>query len=63
MSQTQTQTPGPTSPDPVVHRFTLGAFRGVVVNIVDPFVKTLGRGNLRWRHLLSPADWQGCVNR
>lgn len=32
MSQTQTQTPGPTSPDPVVHRFTLGAFRGVVVN-------------------------------
>ncbi len=34
-----------------------------VPNIVDPFVKTLGRGNLRWRHLLSPADWQGCVNR
>jgi len=31
--------------------------------IMDPFVKTLGRGNLRWRHLLSPADWQGCVHR
>jgi len=32
-------------------------------SIMDPFVKTLGRGNLRWRHLLSPADWQGCVHR
>ena len=31
--------------------------------MMDPFVKTLGRGNLRWRHLLSPAGQRGCVNR
>ncbi len=31
--------------------------------MVDPFVKTQGRGTLRWRLLLSPADWRGCVGR
>ncbi len=31
--------------------------------IMDPFVKTLGRGTLRWRPLLSPAGWRDCVSR
>jgi len=30
--------------------------------MVDPFVKTRGRGTLRWRPLLSPAGWRGCVD-
>jgi len=37
------------------------ALRGLLPRqaMVDPFVKTLGRGTLRWRLLLSPADWRG----